>query len=161
VDVLCPGCLTPQPLAGFCAQCGVVLAPEGIACTAVLGAPSPARVSLRGTKNGDAFVVRLQRLTGDNPEAQRKRAKQLARFAEVPDVVAWSLAGIAQRDGAAHWVLTRRWVEGTGLGTLCATAHPATRRWSTTSRAGSAPSTAPSPTAVSGCISFITPTTSS
>jgi hypothetical protein len=124
VDVLCPGCLAPQRLAGFCARCGVVLAPDGIACTEVLGTPSPTRVSLRGTKSGVGFVVRLQRLHGDNPEAQRKRAKQLARFAEVPDVVGWNLASIAQRDGAPHWVLTRRWVEGTGLGTLCATAHP-------------------------------------
>ena len=124
VDVLCPGCLAPQSLAGFCAHCGVVLAPDGIACTELLGTPSPTRVSLRGTKSGEAWVVRLQRLQGDNPEAQRKRAKQLARFAEVPDVVAWNLASVARRDGAPHWVLTRRWVEGTGLGALCATAHP-------------------------------------
>lgn len=124
VEALCPGCLAPQPLAGFCAHCGVVLAPDGVVCTGVLGTPSRARVSLRGTKNGEAWVVRLQRLKGDNPEAQRKRAKQLARLAEVPDVVSWNLASIAQRDGAPHWVLTRRWVGGTGLGTLCAAAHP-------------------------------------
>lgn len=124
VDVLCPGCLTAQPLAGFCARCGVVLAPDGVACTEVLGAPSAARVSLRGRKHGEDFVVRLQRLKGDNPEGQRKRAKQLARLAEVPDVVSWNLVSVAQRDGAPHWVLTRRWVEGTGLGALCAAAHP-------------------------------------